>query len=311
MRVKLFLIITCFIFSCRQWENDNKLNFLEVKDKTLIPEGVAVHPSTSKVYLSSLHQNKIVSVDDKGNVADVITSGQQGFMWGLGMKFSLNGKILWACTADGKGKTALVAVDHKSGRIIKKYMHDSARFFNDLVLLNDGRIFITDTDLGALFMLKNDSLYLFSRDEKIKWCNGITAKDNILFVASGRYGIIKVDAETGVVTSATGDKREDYAIDGLTFHDNTLYAVIGWPQDSTHQHRIIRYHLDQQLNYKGMDTLFINEKWLTNPTTLALHNDKLFALSTTNLGIYNRHEQKTESIMDSLVYPVVTVFELE
>jgi sugar lactone lactonase YvrE len=264
------------------------------------------------VYLSSLHRNKIVAVDRKGAVLDVITTGQGGFMWGLGMKFSGDGNLLWACSADGKGSTALFAINHRVGTITKRYTADSARFLNDLVLLKDGRIFITDTEQGALFLLQHDSLQLFLKHEQLKWANGITVTPagNLLFVASGRYGLQKIDVATRTIHSATNNQRTDYAIDGLVLHGHTLYAAIGWPQDSLHQHRILRYHLDEAFHYRSADTLSIAQPWLQCPTTLAVHKNRLYALSTMSLGLYNRHGQKTEGIIDSLRNPVVAVFDL-
>ena len=316
MRTQRLLVAICctLLTSCTTQEQGTESGFTlhEVKDKTLIPEGIAVHPSTGRMYLSSLHQNKIVIVDSTGIVTDVIANGQEGFMWGLGMKFSQDGSILWACSADGQGNTGLFGVDHASGKIIKHYVHDSARFLNDLVVLNDGRIFITDTELGALFVLQNDTLLLFLKDEQLMWVNGIAAtpEGSVLFAASGRYGLMKIDAESRTIVSATDNKKTDYAIDGLVLHGHTLYAAIGWPQDSVHQHRIIRYYLDDQFKYTGGDTLSINQAWLQCPTTLAVQNNRLFALSTTNLGIYNRHAQQTGKIIDSLKLPVVAVFQL-
>lgn len=290
----------------------HRYSLREVRDKTLIPEGIAVHPTTGQVYLSSLHQAKIVAVDGDGTVTDVITSGQGGFLWGLGMKFSADGATLWACSADGKGSTALFAINHGSGNIIKRYTADSARFLNDLVILSDGRIFVTDTEQGALFVRAADSLQLFLKHEKLKWANGITASPDgaTLFVASGQYGVQTVDLVTGTIRSATDNKRTDYAIDGLVLHDRTLYAAIGWPQDSLQQHRILRYHFDEAFHFRSADTLSIAQPWLQCPTTLALHKDRLFALSTMSLGLYNRHEQKTEEITDSLQHPVIAVFDL-
>jgi sugar lactone lactonase YvrE len=312
----LLIVTTCcllFVFCATQQNSShNKPAFSEVQDQTLIPEGIAVHPITGKVYLSSLHQNKIVAVDENGAVTDIITSGQQRFMWGLGMKFSKDGKILWACSSNGKGNAALFAFDYISGKVIKKYSHDSARFLNDLVILDDGRIFVTDTEKGAVFLLQNDSLQLYLHHEQLKWANGIcvTPQGDKLFVASGRYGLMKINISTHEISSGTNDKRIDYAIDGLVIHDHTLYAAIGWPQDSIHQHRILRYYLDEQFNYTGADTMSIGEPWLNCPTTLAVLDDQLYALSNTNLGIYNRHAQQITKIMDSLLLPVIAKFPL-
>lgn len=316
MIMRLILIGTYCIMltfcSTNKKLSDTRPLLLEIKDKTLIPEGIAVHPSTGKIYVSSLHQNKIVAVDNNGAVTDVIASGQNGFTWGLGMKFSNDGTILWACSADGKGGTALFAVDHRQEKILKSFTHDSARFLNDLVIINDGRIFITDTESGALFLLQNDSLQLFLRTEELKWANGIAATPDgkTLFAASGRYGVKKIDVASRAVTSATNNKRTDYAIDGLVLHKHTLYAAIGWPQDSLHQHRVVRYYLDEKFIYRSADTLAVNQPWLQCPTTLAVHNNQLFVLSTMSLGLYNRHNQQTGKIMDSLQHPRLVVFKL-
>jgi sugar lactone lactonase YvrE len=284
----------------------------EVKAKTLIPEGIAVHPATGMIYLGSLHQDKVVSVDEKAEVRDVIQSGQEGFAWGLGMKFSGTGDTLWACSADGKGRTALFAIDPVAGIVLRKYAHDSARFLNDLVILGDGRIFVTDTEQGAVFILQDGRLHLWLKNESLKWANGIAAgkEDRHLFVASGRYGLQKVGVATKQVSSATQDKRVDYAIDGLVYYQSKLYAAIGWPQDRTAEHRILRYQLDGQDNFLSADTLAINRSFLTCPTTLAVHRGWLFALGNTNLGVYNRNQQQAEKILDSLVNPVVSKFRL-
>ena len=305
----LLLMVQC---TTRRAATGHRYSLQEVADKTLIPEGIAVHPTTGRVYLSSLHKAKIVAVDAKGAVTDVIATGQGGFLWGLGMKFSADGHTLWACSADGKGSTALFAINHRSGTIIKRYTADSARFLNDLVILPDGRIVATDTEQSALFVLAADSLHLLLKHEQLKWANGITATPDgsTLFVASGQYGVQTVDLATKAIRSATDGKRIDYAIDGLVWHGRSLYAAIGWPQDIVQQHRILRYQFDEAFRYRLADTLSIAQPWLQCPTTLALHSNRLYALSTMSLGLYNRHGQKTEAIMDSLQKPVIAVFNL-
>ncbi len=288
-------------------------NPIEVKENTLIPEGVAVHPISGDIYLSSLHHNKIVRVNKDGSVQDVIASNANDYMWGLGMKFSCDGNTLWSCSANGAGETGLFMIDIVAGKVQKRFDHDSARFLNDLMILRDGRIFITDTQQGAVFLFHNNKMELWLKDAKLMWANGITASadDRHLFVASGRHGLQKITIADKTITSATQDKRTDYAIDGLVFHNNTLYAAIGWPQDQVQTHRILRYYLNNELNFIKADTLAIDQPNLTCPTTLAIHNNELYALGNTNLGIYNRHQQKVDKIMDSLSYPIVTKFTLK
>jgi hypothetical protein len=318
MRNKFRLVLpsaAIIVLACVSSKNISNADPLlrEVKDKTLIPEGIAVHPINNTIYLSSLHQNKIVSVNKDGTVKDVIASNQNGFMWGLGMKFSKDGKVLWACSANQEGKTALFAIDIASGKVLNKYTHDSARFLNDLVILDDGRLFITDTQQGGVFALLSGELKLWIKDEKLQWANGITTNksEKYLFVASGSKGLQRIDLATKEITSATQNKRTDYAIDGLVYSDNILYAAIGWPQDKTYQHRILKYYLNDEQYVAKVDTLIIGKSYFNCPTTLAVHNAELFALGNTNLGIYNRHQQKVDNIMDSLSYPVISRFKIK
>lgn len=316
MSTILYLIIMCKLFSISaptsKQEQKTEPLLREVKNKTLIPEGIAVHPATGEVYLSSLHENKIVVVNANGTTSDLISGGQNGFMWGLGMKFSDDGKILWACSSDGNGKTALFKIDVRNKKVLDHFSHDSARFLNDLVILTDGIIYITDTEKSTVFKLESGQLKPWLTDKKLKWANGIaiSGDERYLFAASGRYGLQRIDLASKTITSATGGKRTDYAIDGLVYHNNKLYAAIGWPQHKTEEHRILRYSLDKELNFINADTLAINRSYINCITTLAIHKEKLFAIGNTNLGVYNRHQQKTESIMDSLRNPMVSVFHL-
>ncbi len=303
----LFAIV---VFACQPSRQVSSVNpsLQEVKDKTIIPEGIAVHPYNGTVYLSSIHHNKIVSLDELGNVKDVISPGQDGFLWGLGMKFSKDGDILFACTANQEGKTALFAIDVSSNKVINKFTHDSARFLNDLVILSDCSIFITDTHQGAVFILQDNQLQLWLKDEKLTWANGIAATpdDKYLFVASGSKGLQRIEIASRLIESATQNKRTDYAIDGLVYADQKLFAAIGWPQHETQTHRLLRFSLNDEQFVETTDTLVINKPYFSCPTTLALHKDQLYALANTNLGIYNRHNQKLDKIMDSLSYPVIS-----
>lgn len=293
-------------------ENDPVPHLTEVKHKTLVPEGIAVHPVDGKIYLSSLHENKIVVVGRDGTTGDVIASGQDGFMWGLGMKFSPDGKILWACSADGNGKTALFKIEVQRKKVLERFSHDAAGFLNDLVVLKNGSVFVTDTEKSAIFKLENGALHPWLINEQLKWANGIAISDNerYLFVASGQYGIQRINIKEKTMVSATGGKTVDHAIDGLVYHGQILYAAIGWPQNEIQKHRILRYRLDSELNFIKADTLGIGHSYLNCITTLAINKDQLFAIGNTNLGIYNRHQQKLEKIMDSLSNPVVSIFPL-
>lgn len=287
---------------------------LAVHNKELIPEGIAIHPQSGDIYLSSLHQNKIVRVDKQGNCKDLISSGQNGFMRGLGIKISKDGKSLWACTAtldSARSSSGLFQIELASGKVMRSFLFqsDSTSLFNDLAIHSDGDIYLTDTYQNSVFVYKpaSNTLERWISGAQLSFPNGITFSpdEKILFVASGSHGVQRIDMQSKQITSVTRGTRTDYAIDGLLYHNRSLIGVIGWPQDKPMTHRIIRYHLSEDHYMVSADTLAINKSYLIAPTTAAIYKNRLYYLGKTNLGLYNRGRQSLESIKDSLELPLV------
>ena len=296
-------------------------NVIETKaGKELIPEGIAVHPKTGAIYLSSLHQNKIVVVEKNGKIKDLIKSGEEGFMAGLGMKIDNAGKTIWALSAYNDSfthKTGLFQIDLKTGRVLQKFLRtDSVDcFFNDLVIDKNGNIYITDTQQSSVFKwnAKTKEISRWLQNNNLHWANGIAlAKDEkTLFVAAGDKGINAIDVETKQIKLIAKPNTDFYAIDGLGFYKNCLIGVIGWPHDKPKTHRVLQFHLKPDNTLLKIDTLNINNSQINCPTTLSIINHQLFVLAKTNLGVYNRHKQNTGFIQDSLLHPVILQYSLK
>ena len=289
-------------------------------DRELIPEGIAVHPQTGTIYLSSLHQNKIVAVDKGGKVQDLIASHAEGYMMGLGMKLDKEGRTLWTVSAFNDStthKTGLFQIDLRNGRVLQKYLRTEQKdcFLNDLVIDKAGNIYITDTQQSSVFRWSSTSKRLerWLQADSLLWANGIALSpdEKTLFVASGRYGIQKIDMATKKMTPIAGENTDFYAIDGLAYYKNSLIGVRGWPQNTPQHHRVLRFHLKTDHTLSRIDTLDINNPNINTPTTLALTGDQLYVLSRTNLGVYNRHNSKTETIKDSLQNAIVLKYTLK
>jgi WD40 repeat protein len=287
---------------------------LVVQNKELIPEGIEVHPQSGTIYLSSLHQNKIVAVDKQGNCKDLISTGQNGFMRGLGIKISNDRKTLWACSASldsARSTSGLFQIELASGKVIYSLLFnsDSASLFNDLVIHSNGDIYLTDTYQSTVFRFNaiSKSLEPWLKSEQLSFANGITFSpdEKVLFVASGNRGIQRIDVETKQITPVTKGNRTDYAIDGLLFHNKSLIGVIGWPQDQPTAHRVIRYHLSEDSYMTSVDTLAIDKSYLLAPTTAVVFRNRLFFLGKTNLGLYNQGKQSLAPVKDSLEFPLV------
>ena len=291
-----------------------------VDDKELIPEGIAVHPVTGTIYLSSLHKNKIVAVDKKGKVQDLLPSNANGYMMGLGMKIDAGGKTLWSCTSYNDStvhKTGLYQIDLSSGKVLQQFIRSEQKdcFLNDLVIDKKGNIYITDTQQSSVFLWNRQSRKMerWLQSESLKWANGIALApdEKTLFVASGRYGIQRITIATKDIKPIAGENTDFYAIDGLAYYKNSLIGVTGWPQNQPQTHRVLRYHLKDDNTLSRIDTLDINSPNINTPTTLAINNNELYVLAKTNLGVYNRHNSRTSTIKDSLQNAVVLHYTLK
>jgi sugar lactone lactonase YvrE len=299
------LVILCSACAGNREQGVSQPRLLQIHDRHLIPEGIAVHPATGTIYISSIAGQKVVSIDKNGAVKDVLQTGAGGFMQGLGMKFSANGNLLWVCSSSNEGNTALFCIDARTNTILGRYTHDSARFFNDLVI-GDDEIFITDSNRGEVFHfdMKTRKMSQWLRHQSLTFANGIafSADRKVLLVASGRYGVQHVDLASRNIESISRGQHIDYGIDGMVCRGSQLYCVIGWPQDNPAAHRVVRYELSADSYFIRSDTLMIGRQ-LKAPTTAALRNGQLLVLNNTGLDIYNAHGQVLSKIRDSLAEP--------
>ena len=290
-----------------------------VNGKDLVPEGIAINPSTGIVYLSSLNQDKIVSVDADGNCRDLISARQDGFMKGIGIKISKDRKSLWACTASldtTRSTSGLFQIDLASGKVLQKFLfdHDSSSLFNDLAIHSSGLIYITDTFLATIFRYnpRSNTIEPWLTGDQLTFANGLvfSPDEKVLFVASGDKGIQRIDMSSKAITAVTKGTRTDYAVDGLVYHDQSIIGVIGWPQDEVLTHRVIRYRLSNDYYMQSVDTLVINKPYINSPTTSAVYKKNLYVLGRTNLGLYNRGGQSLETVRDLLSLPLIVKIHL-
>lgn len=287
-------------------------------DKELIPEGIAVHPTTGTIYLSSLHQQKIVAIERDGTVKDVIKSGEGGFMMGLGMKVDAAGKTLWACSSyndSTKHQTGLFQIDLQTKKVIQTFLRTDTTncFLNDLVIDKQGNIYASDTEQSSVFKLdaQTKKLQRWLQHPQLHWANGIalSADEKTLFVASGDKGLQAIDVATKRLKTMAGPQTDFYAIDGLAYYNNTLIGVVGWPQDKPQNHRVLQFHLANNTITK-VDTLSIAHPNINCPTTVSIAGNHAYVLGTTNLGVYNRAGSSTKGILDSLQPPVLLQYTL-
>jgi hypothetical protein len=224
-----------------------------IPEKDLIPEGIAFDPGDESFYVGSILKRKIVRVRRDGSVADLIgpKEGVPGDV--LGLRVDAAPRRLWAAVAvrDGRPKdrpsTALLLVELPSGRIRASYepADDGKHLFNDIALLPDGTVFVTDSEAGTVYSLRpgDTRLSRLLPPGSFDYPNGIAPSEDgrAVYVADGLDGVTRLDLSTGKRTVLRRPKGVSIdGIDGLYLVSGGLVAV----QNITGVDRVAWFGLD-------------------------------------------------------------------
>jgi sugar lactone lactonase YvrE len=115
-------------------------------------------------------------------------------------QLSLDGKVLkekfaeglnapkGTAVTDGKlyvaGVEELAEIDLASGKVLNRYAAPGASFLNDVVVAEDGSIYVTETTQGAIYKLEGGTLSQWLVDPALAGANGIIISDGALLVAT-------------------------------------------------------------------------------------------------------------------------------
>ncbi len=260
-----------------------------IPEKDLIPEGIAYDPEDDSFYVGSILKRKIVRVRRDGSVADLAgpKEGVPGDV--LGLRVDGTRRRLWAAVVVREGRpkdrpsTALLLVELPAGRIGASYepAGDGKHLFNDIALLADGTVFVTDSEAGTVYRLRpgDTALSRLLPPGSFDYPNGIapSVDGRAVYVADGLDGVTLLDFASGKRTLLRRPKGVSLdVIDGLYLVSGGLVAV----QNGTGVDRVAWFGLDPT------GTRVVSEKVLARadprfhiPTTAAAAPDGLYLLA--------------------------------
>lgn len=214
-----------------------------LNEQGIFPEGIAWDQSRSKFYIGNAPGRDIVAVQENGRTQGLRVSSQSRMLAPLGMRVEPDGKILWVATAafdlmggfteQMKGRSALVAIDLQSSRVIGHFENGDANnpsLFNDVQPLGDGRrAIVSDSKRGTLYIAslgKNAMARMFP-ENSFESPNGLTYDPvgDRLFVADS-LGISVVDVESNRHRRMKAPKGEYFGgVDGLSWWKGSLVGI--------------------------------------------------------------------------------------
>jgi hypothetical protein len=216
-------------------------------------EGVAYDPRTDRLFTGSA-DGRILAVSAGGQTSIFA----QGLLQVLGMKVDAQRRLLWIVTGrfpnlfaaaqdPDIGYSGMRSFDLESGRQVGAWDLDERPIihgFNDLALARDGRVFITDSAGGSVYLLSPSAgrLELLYRSDDLTFPNGVALARNQrrLYIAHVE-GLSVLDIERREARRlSTPANAAVNSIDGLAWRGPHLIGV----QNSPYFERLALIELD-------------------------------------------------------------------
>ena len=295
MRILLVLALGAFLL-----QGPSEVAF-RIADPELIPEGIAYDPVSKRFFVGSTFKRKIVAVDAAGRARDLVAEARDGVYGFVGLRVDAKRRALWAISSNagdtmparGLDKSCLgcsmvTVYDLGSGKLLRKHTLSNTpaqHFLNDLTMLPDGDVYITDTQSGDIYRITR------AKNTLEKWVslgpqvfpNGIDATPDgrTLFVAT-EAGVRKVDVATGAVTAIS---RNLGTIDGLYFHRNSLVVI----QPFEEFRKVARLHLSPGHDaIARIETLEASHPLFQQPTTGVIAGQDFYYIANAQLQLFRR-----------------------
>lgn len=182
------------------WETDTLL---------ITAEAVAYNATLNQCFVSNIGAVPPDAKDGDGSISKIDIEGkivEKDWVTGLNAPKGLafDDEFLYVTDI-----TELLKIKIETGEIVHKYAIDTAKFLNDAAISGD-EVYFTDSGSGAVYLLKNDEVTLFSRLEG-KSSNGVFIEEKrvlvVTFDTGDFYAIDKETKEQTLLTSgfAGGD----------------------------------------------------------------------------------------------------------
>jgi hypothetical protein len=196
------------------------------------------------------------------------------------------------------------------------------RFYNDLVIADDGSVFITDTFDHSLWKW---SLDMESPDDKnigpvklpldalVEYPNGIviTPDNEYLIVATAR-GLKRVNINTNHVEllPKPDGTLSSAGLDGIEYYKGSIIGVQNG-YDKNSDMKLVRYYLSKDHDrIEKVVVLDTGNKYFAVPTTLVIVNDEAFVIANSQLDNLDQEKLKIKA-PDNLSETVVLKYKLK
>jgi hypothetical protein len=229
-----------------------------------------------------------------GHLHRIETSGATSVLWRetepsrrmLGVRNDAGRKIVWACSTgpnEREPHSQLLRISLQQGSVQRFRFPDARSLCNDIALLPDGAVAVSDSERGAVLQLTlNGQWRTLVEPGTFGYPNGLTwlAADQRLVVADLR-GLWTIDPETACIAAVEAPEGTFVgSIDGLYAVDGGLLGI----QNGLQPHRVVRIVLaDAARRVARVEIVASNLPELAEMTTAAVGRGEITVLASSQL----------------------------
>jgi hypothetical protein len=249
-------------------------------DANLVAEDIGYDPATRHIFLSSVHEKKILECDSSGKCEDVIHAlPEMPLNAILALHVDATRGVLWATTtglsaeadfrAEYKGRSAVLKFDLRSHRLIHRFEPGDSRehAMGDMTVASNGDAYISDGESGDVYVVRHEGTKLESLVSAGVFVSpqtpALNGDESLLYVPDYVEGIALIHLKNGTIEWMKGTSPMALeGIDGLYWTKTGLIAT----QNGTSPERIVRFPLSADNRVSGFEALEANWPGLGDPT---------------------------------------------
>ena len=269
---------------------------LSIPDTMFHAEGMAFDGRSSRWFVGSVRQRRVVVVAQDGAVRDFVRPAADGIAGVFGMAVDTARRTLWVATTASprmegfapidSGRVGVFGYNVDTGRLVRSAWmprdSSSAHTFGDVAVAPNGDVYVSDSQSPWIHRLRPgaDSLQRFLTHPFFRSLQGmaITADGATMFVADYSHGLARIDLTSRSVTPLRVPSGVTaLGIDGLYLHHGALIGV----QNGVAPAKVARFCLSADAAaVTRIDVLDRNPAIVDESTLGAVVGDSMFYVAT-------------------------------
>ncbi|WP_018477517.1 SMP-30/gluconolactonase/LRE family protein [Pontibacter roseus] len=199
------------------WSTDNTLR---------TPESVVVDRERNVLYVSNINQSSKERKDGDGFISRLTPNGEvEQLYWVSGLNdpkgMALHNNVLYVADID-----EIVAIATQTGSILARYKADKAKFLNDVDVDDAGNVYVSDSEVGSIYQMRNGRVSNWLENAKRERPNGLLWDNKRLIVAYSKSGNVRfLDPERKEFTDWTDGIP---SADGIVRVGAEGYLISNW-----------------------------------------------------------------------------------